>query len=64
LTNLGKQDVVLSDMAPNSTGDRNRDHFLSMHLVRAALDFSDQVLSKENGAFLCKVFSGEEGKWS
>ena len=52
---------MLSDMAPNATGDRNRDHHLSMHLCRAALDFADNVLNKTDGTFVCKVFSGEEG---
>jgi len=50
-------DVVLSDMAPNTTGHRNTDHLRIMMLAEAAHDFATQVL-KPGGAFLTKMFQG------
>lgn len=52
-------DVVLSDMAPNTTGDRDTDHFRSIDLALMALDFSRTNLS-EGGAFVCKFFQGPD----
>mgnify|MGYP000096945929 CR=1 FL=1 len=51
-------DVVLSDMAPNMSGNVNVDIPRSMYLVELALDMCHQVL-KKNGAFAVKVFQGE-----
>lgn len=53
----GKADLVLSDMAPNTTGHKQTDHLRIMMLVEAAYDFAVQVL-KPNGAFVAKVFQG------
>ncbi|MBI4031097.1 MAG: RlmE family RNA methyltransferase [Proteobacteria bacterium] len=50
-------DVVLSDMAPNTTGHRNTDHLRIMALAEAAYDFAADVL-KPGGAFVTKVFQG------
>jgi 23S rRNA (uridine2552-2'-O)-methyltransferase len=50
-------DVVLSDMAANSTGHRQTDHLRIMALAEAAADFARQVLAP-GGAFLCKVLQG------
>lgn len=49
--------VVLSDMAPNLSGQWVVDIPKSLHLVDLALDLSHQVLA-EGGALLCKVFQG------
>lgn len=51
--------VVLSDMAPFTTGDKFVDHERSMRLARRSLEIADQVLRKA-GNFLCKILEGEE----
>lgn len=56
-TGGGKTDVVLSDMAANTTGHRQTDHLRIMALAEAAADFARQVLAP-GGAFLCKVLQG------
>ena len=48
----GPADVVLSDMAANTTGHRRTDHLKIMALVEAAAEFAREVL-KPGGAFLC-----------
>jgi 23S rRNA (uridine2552-2'-O)-methyltransferase len=53
----GKADLVLSDMAPNTTGHGATDHLRIMALAEAALDFALAVLA-EDGAFVAKVFQG------
>ncbi len=52
-----KADVVLSDMAANTTGHRHTDHLRVTHLVELAWDFAKQVLAP-NGVFVAKVFQG------
>jgi 23S rRNA (uridine2552-2'-O)-methyltransferase len=51
-------DLVLSDMAPNISGNRTVDQSRSMALVEEALRFALEVL-KPSGAFLTKAFQGE-----
>ncbi len=51
-------DLVISDMAPNMSGNPAIDQPKSMYLVELALDMARQVL-RPNGAFLAKVFQGE-----
>ena len=53
----GKADLVLSDMAPNTTGHGATDHLRIMALAEAALDFALTVLA-EGGSFVAKVFQG------
>jgi 23S rRNA (uridine2552-2'-O)-methyltransferase len=53
----GKADLVLSDMAPNTTGHAATDHLRIMALAETALEFALEVLA-EGGAFVCKVFQG------
>jgi 23S rRNA (uridine2552-2'-O)-methyltransferase len=53
----GKADLVLSDMAPNTTGHTATDHLRIMALAEAALEFAAEVLA-EGGAFVAKVFQG------
>jgi 23S rRNA (uridine2552-2'-O)-methyltransferase len=53
----GKADLVLSDMAPNTTGHTATDHVRIMALAEGALDFAELVLV-EGGAFVAKVFQG------
>jgi 23S rRNA (uridine2552-2'-O)-methyltransferase len=52
-----KAQLVLSDMAPNTTGIADVDHDRSMHLVELALDFARRTLAP-GGDFLVKVFQG------
>lgn len=51
-------DVVLSDMAPNMSGNNSVDQARSMYLLELALDMCHQVL-KPNGTFALKIFQGE-----
>lgn len=51
-------DWVISDMAPNMSGNESVDIPRSMYLCELALDFALKVLTKEGG-FLIKVFQGE-----
>ena len=51
-------DLVISDMAPNMSGNGAVDQPASMYLVELALDMARQVL-KPKGAFVAKVFQGE-----
>lgn len=53
----GPADLVLSDMAPNTTGHKVTDHLRIMALVEAAAEFAGQVLAP-GGAFVAKVFQG------
>jgi 23S rRNA (uridine2552-2'-O)-methyltransferase len=53
----GKADLVLSDMAPNTTGHAATDHLRIMALAEAALDFALGVLA-EGGSFVAKVLQG------
>ena len=51
-------DLVISDMAPNVTGNAAVDLPRSMYLCELALDFARQVL-KPGGFLVMKVFQGE-----
>ena len=53
----GNADVVLSDMAANTTGHRQTDHLRIMALAEAAAYFAREVLA-DGGSFLCKVLQG------
>jgi 23S rRNA (uridine2552-2'-O)-methyltransferase len=57
----GGVDVVISDMAPNMTGEYNLDHARSVHLARTALDTARDVLN-DGGHFVAKVFDGQDFK--
>lgn len=53
----GPADVVLSDMAPPTTGHRQTDHLRIMAMCEAALEFAREVLAP-GGTFLAKVLRG------
>ena len=53
----GRADLVLSDMAPNTTGHTATDHLRIVALAEAALEFAVEVLA-EGGGFVAKVFQG------
>ncbi len=52
-----KIDVVISDMAPNFSGQKSVDQPRSMYLLDIAWDCARQIL-KPGGCFLAKVFQG------
>lgn len=54
-----RYDVVLSDMAPATTGHKFSDHQKSLELSRRALEIAAAVLVT-GGNFYCKVFQGED----
>lgn len=56
--NAGRVDLVLSDMAPNMSGNKAVDMPRAMYLCECALDFANRAL-KPGGALLMKVFHGE-----
>ena len=55
----GVPDLILSDMAPNTTGHRQTDHLRIIGLIEAAVDFTVTSL-RPGGAFLSKAFQGGE----
>jgi 23S rRNA (uridine2552-2'-O)-methyltransferase len=55
----GGADVVLSDMAPNMSGEYDLDHARSVHLARQALAVALEVLGP-GGDFVAKVFDGRD----
>ncbi len=52
-------DVVLSDMAPNMTGEYDLDHARSVHLARTAFEVAREFL-ESGGNFVVKVFEGRD----
>lgn len=53
----GPPDIVLSDMAANTTGHKSTDHLRTVALVELALEFANAHLAP-GGAFISKVFQG------
>ncbi|OOE48447.1 MULTISPECIES: 23S rRNA (uridine(2552)-2'-O)-methyltransferase RlmE [Salinivibrio] len=51
-------DVVMSDMAPNMSGNQAADQPKAMYLVELALEMCREVLGPK-GSFVVKVFQGE-----
>jgi len=54
---VGRFNVVVSDMAPNTTGLLELDVANCLELTQRALEISIEVLAK-NGNFVCKIFEG------
>ena len=52
-----KADIVMSDMAANTTGNHMTDHLRIMNLMKMAYAFAIQVLNPE-GVFIAKIFQG------
>ncbi len=52
-----KADIVMSDMAANTTGHQQTDHLRTIGLVEAAYAFAKTVLAP-GGIFIAKVFQG------
>ncbi|MCL2469250.1 MAG: RlmE family RNA methyltransferase [Alphaproteobacteria bacterium] len=53
----GQADLVLSDMAPSTTGHSGTDHLRIMDLAEHAVHFAMSVLAKD-GVVVCKYFQG------
>jgi 23S rRNA (uridine2552-2'-O)-methyltransferase len=58
LINNQAVDLVLSDIAPNMSGNKGIDQPKSIYLAELALDFAKNCLAKK-GVFLIKLFQGE-----
>lgn len=61
LATYAPYDLVLSDMAPRTTGNRNADQARSFDLFMRALAVAEKLL-KPGGAFVGKIFMGEDFK--
>jgi 23S rRNA (uridine2552-2'-O)-methyltransferase len=59
LAAVGPPALFVSDMAPNTSGNRFTDHMRQIGLARRALELAEACLKPE-GAFVAKVFDGEE----
>jgi 23S rRNA (uridine2552-2'-O)-methyltransferase len=59
LDETGERDLVMSDLAPSTTGIRSADAARSAELARSAHVIARVVL-RPGGNFLCKVFEGED----
>jgi len=56
-----RYNVLISDMAPKTTGNKLADHQRSLDLSRRALEIA-ALLLETGGNFYCKVFDGEDLK--
>ncbi len=54
-----KIDVILSDMAPNTSGNKSLDTIRTNELCLSILEFSKNTLDK-NGVVISKLFMGED----
>ena len=52
-------DVILSDMAPNTTGNKNLDSIRTNQLCLEVLDFSKEKLNQK-GVVVAKLFMGQD----
>ena len=55
----GKIDVVISDMAANTTGNKSTDCIRTNYLSMEVLSFALKIL-KSNGSLISKVFMGDD----
>lgn len=53
----GKLDLILSDMAPNTTGHKHTDHLKIIDLCERVFEFADKSLNI-NGTVVVKLFQG------
>jgi 23S rRNA (uridine2552-2'-O)-methyltransferase len=59
IRSYGKFDVVLSDLAPNTSGNKSLDQERSLELSEIAFNIAKDVL-KHKGNFVCKIFQSKE----
>ena len=61
-TNLkNKFDLILSDVAPNTTGHQSTDHLRISQFIYEVIDRLEIILKKQ-GSFIFKIWKGEEEK--
>jgi 23S rRNA (uridine2552-2'-O)-methyltransferase len=53
----GKFDIIMSDMAENTCGDKKTDHLRMINILESILDFSLKFL-KDDGCIIAKSFQG------
>lgn len=56
---IGESDVVISDMAPEMSGEYSLDHARSIHLARQAFETANEILTP-GGDLVVKVFDGPD----
>ena len=56
-----KFDLILSDVAPNTTGHQSTDHLRISQLIYEVIDRLEIIL-KNQGSFIFKIWKGEEEK--
>jgi len=61
LESLGPYDLVMSDAAPNTTGNRSVDQSRSHAIVEEVIAYSDTAL-KQGGNLVIKIFQGGDEK--
>jgi 23S rRNA (uridine2552-2'-O)-methyltransferase len=54
-------DLILSDIAPNTTGHQSTDHLRISNMIFDIIEILDKILAK-NGVFICKIWKGSEEK--
>ena len=54
-------DLILSDIAPNTTGHQSTDHLRISNMIFDIIKILDKILAK-NGVFICKIWKGSEEK--
>ncbi len=59
LSEYGRFNCLLSDMAPNTTGRKDVDHYRSIGLAQIAMDMAGHLLTPSGAVFL-KVFQGPD----
>ena len=57
----GFANIIISDMAPNISGNYSMDHAKSMELAEMTLEYADEFLEK-GGHLIVKVFDGDLAK--
>ena len=57
----GPADLVMSDMAPSTTGNRFTDHVRQIALIESGRDLALKLL-KPGGNFVAKVFEGQDAQ--
>ena len=60
LARFAPYDVVLSDMAPKTSGIKFRDQVMSFELFERALEVTRTFGRPETASFVCKIFMGPE----
>ena len=54
-------DLILSDIAPNTTGHQSTYHLRISNMIFDIIKILDKILAK-NGVFICKIWKGSEEK--